>query len=77
MGVCVSVYCYQFRKFFRCRDNKHPSGTPTCELLKRLIYSPEIHSQKEKKKRVIKKANIHADKFRFSRNEQDEHKPRL
>ena len=53
LPVCLSFSFsgYDFREFFKRRDNKHPSWTPTCEPLKRLGYSPEIPSHIHKKKK--------------------------
>ena len=75
--MCVCVYCYEFREFFRHWENKQPSGIPMCKPLKHLIYFPVIQSHiHKKKKKEIKKVDISSAKPQFSRNE-DEYNPKL
>ena len=54
MYIYIYIYIYEFREISRRRENKHPSRAPTCEILKRLVYFPEITSHTSEKEKQNK-----------------------
>ena len=62
---------YEVIQFFRRGENEYRFRTPTCEPLKRLIYSPEIQSHIHKKEKELKKTDIQSVKQQFSKNEDE------